>query len=231
MNLEIEKKFVIGDFSKSFEKLKINYKKYNHVVKYGFWWCNNYNCNENILEVNSPKFSKKEVIIIKDICEILIPDHDFQFIRLRININETKKYLLTFKIKSLINKIEHNTEYEFELNNKIFKRLVSYLQGTAFIFYYNIKECWEFFKEDIKIEISKLNDLKDPYMEIETTGNNEKGLVNKLEHILNEFSSYNIKEEPRTYLELSRNENKTALKNLKLNHYSKNANDILKNYL
>ena len=229
LNLEIEKKFLIGDFSKSFEKLKADYKNYNHIVKYGFWWCNNYNGIENILNVNNPKFSKKEIIIIKDICEILIPDHDFQFVRLRININDTKKYLLTFKIKSIINKIEHNTEYEFELSNKIFKRLVSYLQDTAFIFYFNIKECWEFFKDDIKIEISKLNDLKDTYMEIETKGNNEKELINKLENILKDFSRYDIKEEPRTYLELSRNENKNSLKNIKLTNYSKKANIILQN--
>lgn len=229
MNLEIEKKFLIGDFSKSFEKLKTDYKNFNHIVKYGFWWCNNYNGTENILEVNDSKFAKKEIIIIKDICEILIPDHDFQFVRLRININDTKKYLLTFKIKSIINKIEHNTEYEFELSNKIFKRLLSYLLDTAFIFYFNIKESWEFFKDDIKIEISKLNDLKDSYLEIETTGNNEKELMNKLENILKNFSGYDIKEEPRTYMELSRNENNNSLKNLKLTNYSKKANIILQN--
>ena len=231
LNLEIEKKFIIGDFSKSFEKLKINYKNYNHIIKHGFWWCNNYNGNENILEVNNPKFSKKEIIIIKNICEILIPDYEFQFVRLRINKNQIKHYLLTFKIKSIVNKIEHNTEYEFEINSTTFKRLIPYLQDTAFIFYYNIKECWEFFKDDIKIEISKLNDLKDSYLEIETTGKNEKELVNKLENILEEFKDYNIKEEPRSYLELSRNENKNSLKNLKLTHYSKKANNILQNYL
>ena len=231
LNLEIEKKFIIGDFSKSFEKLKINYKNYNHIIKHGFWWCNNYNGNENILEVNNPKFSKKEIIIIKNICEILIPDYEFQFVRLRINKNQIKHYLLTFKIKSIVNKIEHNTEYEFEINSTTFKRLIPYLQDTAFIFYYNIKECWEFFKDDIKIEISKLNDLKDSYLEIETTGKNEKELVNKLENILEEFKDYNIKEELRSYLELSRNENKNSLKNLKLTHYSKKANNILQNYL
>jgi adenylate cyclase class IV len=231
LNFEIEKKFIIGDFSKTFEMLKANFKNYTHTIKHGFWWCNSYNSIENILEVNNPIFSKKDIILIKNICEILIPDHDFQFVRLRININEIKKYLLTFKIKSIVNKIEHNTEYEFEITNNTFKRLVSFLQGTAFIFYYNIKETWEFFKDDIKIEISKLNDLKDPYLEIETIGNDKTKLVKKLENILNEFKSYDIKEEPRTYLELSRNENKNALRNIKLSQYSKKANIILQDFL
>jgi len=230
LSLEIEKKFIVGDFSNTFEKLKSDFKTYSHIVKHGFWWCNNYNGIENILEVNRTIFSKKEVVIIRDICELIIPDQDFQFIRLRMNINQIKQFFLTFKIKSIINNIEQNTEYEFEVNKNIFKRLASYLHDTSFIFYHNIKETWEFNKDDIKIEISKLNDLKDSYLEIEIIGNNEKELLAKLDNFLNKLTLSNIKEEPRTYLELSRNENKNSLKSIKLSHYSRKANMLLQNY-
>lgn len=230
MSLEIEKKFIVGNFTRTFEKLKKDFENYSHVVKHGFWWCNNYNGIENILNVINPLFSKKEVAIIKDIFEIIIPDQDFQFIRLRVNIDETNKYLLTFKIKSIVNKIEQNTEYEFEIYKNIFKRLVLFLQDTAFIFYYNIKESWGFSKNNINIELSKINDLRDSYLEIEALGDNEKELFNTIENALKDFSEYNIKEEPRSYLELSRAENKNLLKNLKLSQYSRKASIILQNF-
>ncbi len=230
MSLEIEKKFIIGNFTKTFEKLKKDFENYSHIVKHGFWWCNNYNGIENILNVTTPLFSKKEVAIIKDIFEIIIPDQEFQFIRLRININEVNRFQLTFKIKSIVNKIEQNTEYEFDIYKNTFKRLVLFLQDTAFIFYYNIKESWEFINNNIKIELSKINDLKDSYLEIESVGNSEKELLNSVENALKDFSEYNIKEEPRSYLELSRNENKNTLKNLKLSQYSRKASTILQNF-
>lgn len=230
MSLEIEKKFIVGNFTKTFESLKKDFENYSHIIKQGFWWCNNYNGIENILNITNPLFSKKEVAIIKDIFEIIIPDQDFQFIRLRININKINKFLLTFKIKSIVNKIEQNTEYEFEIYKNIFKRLSLFLQDTAFIFYYNIKESWEFSKDNIKIELSKLNDLKDSFLEIEAVGDNEKELLNNVENALKDFSEYNIKEEPRSYLELSRNENKNSLKNLKLSQYSRKASTILQNF-
>ena len=229
MSFEIEKKYIAGNFTDTFHQLVNDFNKYSHVKKQGFWWCNNYSGIESVLDVDSPKFFKKDVAMIKDIAEFIIPEQDFQYIRLRIH-NE-KTFIVTFKIKSLINKIEQNTEYEFEVDSGTFKRIFHYLSDTSLVFYYNIKESWEFKSQDYKIELSKFNDLKDAFVEIEVTGNNEKELHNKLNNFLNKVVDYKMKEEPRNYMELSRTENRNSLKNLKLSQYSRKAKGLLADYI
>lgn len=231
MALEIEKKYIVGNFSWTLKKLINDFGEYNKITRHGFWWCNNYNGMDNILEIKSPKIFKKDIIIIKNIGEFIIPDQDYQYIRLRIMDN--KEHVITFKIKSLVNKIEQNTEYEFLLEKDIFKRIVEHLKDISFIFYYNIKEIYEFIdnKNDIKIELSKFNDLKNQYIEIEATGENEKELNNKLNKTLNRFSDYKLKDETRNYCELSYGENRENLKKLKLSQYSREGFKILRDFL
>ena len=142
MSFEIEKKFVVGCFSQTLSDLSNDFGAHKHSVKNGFWWCNNYNASDNILEVSSPKFYKKDIYAIKDITEALIPEEDFQYIRLRII--DGSQFLMTFKIKSLVNNVEKNSEYEFELEKDAFSRIIQYLKEIAQIFYYNVKETWEF---------------------------------------------------------------------------------------
>ena len=229
MSLEIEKKFIVGSFEETFEKLKNDFGKYIYNLKPGFWWCNNYTGLENMLNLEIPKLSKKEVSVIKDIANFILPDQNFQYIRLRIH--NKKKYIVTFKIKLLVNKIEQNTEYEFEVDKAVFKRIALYLKNTSSVFYYNIKESWEFSYNDIKIEISKFNDLKDSYIEVETLGEHNKELFSKLDNIIKRLSDYNMKEETRNYSELSYVENRKILKNLKLSQYSRKGIKILEKYL
>ncbi|MCK4797610.1 MAG: hypothetical protein KAT05_09525 [Spirochaetes bacterium] len=229
MSLEIEKKFLVGNFEEAYKNLTNDFGKHVYKLKPGFWWCNNYESSENMLNIQEPKLSKNEVSAIKDIGEFTLPIQNYQYIRLRV-LNQ-KKYIVTFKIKSLVNNIEQNIEYEFEVEKDIFKRIALYLIETAFIFYYNIKETWEFNFDDIKIEISKFNDLKDSYIEIETLGDNEEELFSKLNKSLKKFFNYSIKEETKSYAKLSSIENMKTLKRLKLSQYSREGYRCLQKYL
>ena len=225
MSFEIEKKFVVGCFSQTLEDLKRDFGAFKHCIKNGFWWCNNYSISNNMLDITQPKFYKKDVFAIKDITEAMIPEEDFQFIRLRIIDNSI--YLMTLKIKNLVNNIEKNSEYEFELENETFSRVVQYLKDIAHIFYFNTKETWEFNGNDLKIELSKVSDLKESYLEIEVTSKDENELTNLFFKKLVPFERYNIKEEPKSYFELFLRENSLLLKNQKLSQFSKKGINIL----
>lgn len=229
MNLEIEKKFSVPDFKSTLEKLKKDFGNYNHSKKEGFWWCNNYNSISKILNVNNPRINKKDVMIIKNIGEFHLPDDDYDYIRIRFN-NKGKR-IITFKNKSLVNNTEQNLEYEFEVDEEKFKKIISYLKDKAFIFYYNTKEIWEFKKNDIKIQLSKLSDLKDCFIEIETIGNTEKILHDKLNKFLIMITDYKLKVENKNYVELFFAENSEKLKSLTLGQYSREAYKILEKYL
>lgn len=228
MSFEIEKKYFVGDFNDTLTKLKQEFGKYKIETKYGFWWCGNHSGIENVLDLSQFLVNKKEVQIIKDIGEVLIPEQDFQYVRLRI---KGKGYFITFKTKSLVNNIEQNTEYEFEVDLDKFKRVISYLESNLLIFYYNIKKSWKFKSADILIELSKFNDLKDAYLEIELTGSDKDQLTDKLEQELLRFKDYSLKEENKSYVELSRLENRLSLKGYKLNKYSRDALKELKRTL
>lgn len=228
MSFEIEKKFLVNNYKEVFNFFKNKYGEPLLVKKAGFWWCSNYEGDKNILEVNNPKILRKDVEIIKDLTEFIYPVQDYQFIRVRI---VDKNFYITLKNKSLVNNIEKNTEYEFEIKKKVLKTVINYLKDSAFIFYYNIKETFEFHKNDIKIELSKFDVLKDYYLEIEVTGEKESILYDKLNKYLNELSSLSLKEESRSYFELSMNENRERLKNMKLSYYSKEGIKNLENLI
>ena len=51
---------------------------------------------------------------------------------------ENCQYVLTFKTKSLVNNTEENMEYEFDVDKEMFKRVLSYLEETSLVFYYNV---------------------------------------------------------------------------------------------
>lgn len=229
MSLEIEKKFLIYNFDKTIEELKKDFGDYKFNKKSGYWWCNNYDDSVNMLDIDVTKIYKKEVEAIKDIGEFMIPAQDFQFARLRILNNN--KYVLTFKTKSLVNNTEENMEYEFDVDKEMFKRVLSYLEETSLVFYYNVKSSWKFKDHDVNIEISKFNDLKDAYIEIEALGKNNKELFGKIKNTLVKMSDYNMNEETRNYVELSYLENKDKLKRMKLSAYSRIAVNLLKNNL
>lgn len=221
MNYEIEKKYVVKDFSKIIDALKKDFGNCELRSKSGFWFADNLIGDEIFLDVNNTQFSKKKVSSIKEIGEFEIPELDFQYIRLRIVNNEV--FIVTLKIKNLTNNIEQNVEYEFDSDEETFCRIAAYLKENATVFYYNIKESYEFKKGDLKIELSKFNNLKDAYLEVEFVGENEAELVKELERELSKFESYELKEEPRSYMELAKSENRALFKNVKLISYSKDA--------
>lgn len=225
MNLEIEKKFLVPDFNSTFTKLKHDFGNFTYSKKSGFWFCNNYEKNEKIINVTKPKISNKDIEVIKKIMEIQIPEVNFDFLRIRLTDEETKK--ITFKAKSLVNKTEQNIEYEFEVDKQKLSTIINYLKDKAFIFYYNIKETWQFKKNDIIIELSKITDLKDCYLEVETVGTSEESLHKKLNTFLSLLTDYKLKEETRNYVELFLLENNERLKQTNLALFSKDAFKIL----
>ncbi len=230
MSLEVEKKFIVKNFEETLKNLIDRYGKYSFHNKSGFWFCSNLIGSENILDIQETRILKKDVDVIKDIGEFAIPVQDFQYVRLRIY--DKKKYILTFKNKSMLNNIEQNTEYEFDIDSDIFKRVVFYLKETALIFYYNIKKTYEFkLDSNTKIELSKFNDLKDTYIEIETVGEEEKELFSKIDKVTHDLNNLELREEPRSYVALSRSENAMSLKRVKLQQYSKNAYKCIQDYL
>jgi hypothetical protein len=221
MGFEIEKKFLVGNYNDTLALLKKDFGKNSSKSKAGFWFASNYTGTEIMTDLPEPKFLKKELAMIRDIGEFEIPLQDFQFLRLRI-INKDR-YVITFKSKSIVNKIEQNIEYEYECKKNVFTRILNFLNEGSLIFYYNIKESLEFKSEEMSIELSKFNDLKDSYIEIEVTGDNENQLTAKLEKHLKNFEKYSLREEPKNYSELSYMENRKTLKNMKISQYSKEA--------
>ena len=221
MGFEIEKKFLVGNYNETLEMLKKDFGKDAVRSKAGFWFAGNFTGMECMTSLPDPKFFKKELAMIKDIGEFDIPLQDFQYARLRI-VNRDR-YMITFKSKSIQNKMEQNVEYEFELKKNVFARILNFLSEGNLVFYYNIKDSIEFKSNDMKIELSKINDLKDSYLEVEVTGENESLLKNKLGKYIKKFDSYSLKDEPRNYSELSYFENRNALKNMKVSQYSKEA--------
>ncbi|HOV13636.1 MAG TPA: hypothetical protein PK771_05080 [Spirochaetota bacterium] len=221
MNYEIEKKFMVNDFDLMLELLKKDFGDYKLRKKAGFWFANNFTGMEVFLDIEKPLFQKKDVIVIKDIGEFSIPEMDFQYLRLRV-VN-SQEFIVTFKIKNLVNNIEQNTEYEFEVDKETIVRIYNYIKDNSFIYFYNIKESYEFEKRDLKVELSKFNNLKDSFIEVELTGDNQNVLTKRLEFELGKFKIYNLKEEPRSYMELAMNENRNRLKNVRLSNYSKDA--------
>jgi len=221
LSFEIEKKFLVNNYREVFNFFKKKYGEPTFIKKAGFWWCSNYEEDKNILEIDNPIILKKDVEVIKDLTEFIFPVQDYQFTRIRVI---DKNFYITFKNKSVVNKTEKNIEYEFEIERNTLKLVVDYLKDNALIFYYNIKETFEFHNNDIKIELSKFDVLKDYYIEIEVTGEKENILNNKLNEYLNKLEILPLlKEEARSYFELSMNENREKLKNIKLSTYSKNA--------
>lgn len=229
MNYEIEKKFLIGNFDGIYNSLNDEFGEGKRILKAGFWWCNNYASLDNIMEITAPKILKKNVLFIKEIGEFNLDVQDYQYVRLRIN--DFSKYLITFKIKQTVNTIEQNIEFEYEPDKNTFKRVAEYLKEAAQIFYYNIKETYEYTVDDFKIELSKFNDLRNAYMEIETTGSNKNKLTEKLNTFITRFSKYNLTDETRSYHTLSLTENEDKLAKTKLSQYSREAIKELNKYI
>ncbi len=225
MSFEIEKKFLVGDFDITFSDLKSDFGNYNTINKSSFWFAA-YSGDELVLKKGEPIFLKKDVEMIRYITEFDIPIQDFSFLRLRI-MNDTN-YVMTLKLKSLVDGIEKNIEYEYELNKENFLRVVAFLKEKYYIFYYNIKKSYEFSynvnnENPLKIELSSINNLRDYYLEVELTGKNSENLIDELQKRLVKFSLYNLKEESRNYVELFFSENRDKFKFVKVSQYSKDG--------
>lgn len=221
MSFEIEKKFKVLNHDLTANRLENEFKKIGTSVKVGFWWTENEAPWCPVTSDGTHKISKKNIETINKLTELKIPEEDFQFIRLRILDN--KKYVITLKNKAIVNRIEQNIEYEYECEEDVFRTIAKFLSEGFYIFYYNVKTTTLFTLNDAKIELSKFNDLKNSYLEIEVTGNDKAKLENRLDEILKLFENYPIVEEPENYNKLSRNENMRTLENKKLKDYSKEA--------
>ncbi len=219
MAFEIEKKYSVLNFDETLSKLKSVYGEYKLDRKSGFWFCETKEDFINIVDFINPIFTKKSVAILRGITEINIPEQDFHYARLRVS--NGSRYILTLKNKSLVNGIEQNVEYEYELPIDVFKRVFAFLKEEYYVYYYNIKESFVFTKGDLTIELSRFNDLKSAYIEVELVGEDQQKLTERLEKVLISFKEYNLREEPRSYRELSDKENAAALKNKRLETYSK----------
>ena len=220
-NLEIEKKYLVSNYDATLDILRKEYGKETVDHKAGFWFCTNGNPLTPVLEIAQSKFLQQDTEIIKTITEGVFPVQDYDFLRIRVKNHN--HYFITFKNKALVDNIERNVEYEFEVDGDTLRRVITYLQENAFIFYYNIKKTLSFQKGDVNIELSKLTGLVGSYLEVEVTGHNEKALTDTLKESLKAFDSYPITEEPTSYVMLFRRENKLNLKNTKLKDYSKAA--------
>ncbi len=221
MSFEIEKKFKVLNHDLVANRLENEFKKIGTSVKMGFWWTENEDPWCLVTSDGTHKISKKNIETINKLTELKIPEEDFQFIRLRILDN--KKFVITLKNKAIVNRIEQNVEYEYECEEDVFRAIAKFLSEGFYIFYYNVKTTTLFTLNDVNIELSKFNDLKNSYLEIEVTGNDKVKLEKRLDEILNLFADYPIVEEPENYNKLSRNENARTLENKKLKDYSKEA--------
>ena len=223
MSFEIEKKFLVGDFETTLSDLKRDFGDYLIENKANFWFAS-YNGDVLLLNKEEPIFLKKDVEMIRYITEFDIPIQDFSFLRLRI-INDNK-YVITLKLKNIVNGIEKNVEYEYELSRDKLLRMIIFLKEKYFIFYYNIKKSYEFTFVygkgcPLKVELSSINNLKDHYLEVELIGENSESLIKELKTRLIKFSFYNLKEENRNYVDLFLSENREKLKFTKVFNYSK----------
>lgn len=225
MSFEIEKKYFVTNFDETLKRLKSDFGRFFISEKCGFWWTDNYEGSESILEVNRPVILRKDVELLKELGDFVLPEQDFQFLRLRVVNN--KIFKVTFKTIVLVNNVEQNTEYEFEVELEEFKKIVRYLQERFHIFYYNTKKSWVFKQKFLRIELSRLNDLNNAYIEFEVKGNNKKLLTYKLNEAMKLFKDYTLLEESANYVELSRQENRVSLKSKKLKDYSNEGLDIL----
>jgi len=240
MSFEIEKKFLIGDFDTTLSDLKKDFGDCIIKNKSSFWFAS-YSGDEYILKKESSIFLKKDVEMIRYITEFDIPIQDFSFLRLRI-MNDNN-YIITFKLKNIVDGIEKNIEYEYELSKDVLFRIITFLKEKNFIFYYNIKKSYEFISYDnsndndydkkypLKIELSSINNLKNNYLEVELIGEDSEKLVKELEKRLVKFSFYDLKEESRNYVELFLSENRENLKFMKVSHYSKDGYKELNTFL
>jgi hypothetical protein len=130
-------------------------------------------------------------------------------------------------MKMLVNRIEQNTEYEFEIDQEKLDAFIEFFKNKLQIFYYNEKTSFEYKKGDLKIELSTFSDLENAYLEVELTGANQKILTERLTKELDRFADYQMKDEERSYAQLSSIENKDKLKNKKITQYSKDALPLL----
>lgn len=225
MSFEIEKKFKVLNHDSATKRLESEFKKIGTSVKMGFWWTENEDPWCLVTSDGTHKISKKNIETINKLTELKIPEEDFQFIRLRILDNE--KYIVTLKNKAIVNNIEQNVEYEYECEEDVFRTIAKFLSEGFYIFYYNVKTTTLFTLKDVNIELSKFNDLKNSYLEVEVTGSDKTKLESRLDEILKLFDDYPIVEEPENYNKLSRNENARTLENKKLKDYSKEALKLL----
>jgi len=229
MNFEIEKKYVVLDFEYVREYLKKKYGKPIKENKAGFWFTESKNTNIDILDFNDRIITKKTIESINKLIQIKIPEDDYLFLRLRIKNKD--QFILTVKNKSLINNIENNVEYEYELDIERFDEVVHYLYHSCPIFFYNIKKTWAFKDNDLNIELSRFEDLKNAYIEFELSGDDKDILNEKLEKHLINFKDLPINEDPTSYHRLSLSENSNSLKNKKVREYSNIAYNKLFNYI
>ncbi len=228
-SLEIEKKFIVTNPEETLDLLKQKFGESTTDVKAGFWFCSKISEFEPILNISKTLFSKADTETVKSITEGAFPVEDYDFLRLRIK--NKKKYILTFKQKSLVDNIEKNVEYEFEIDKETVGRVLSHLQEKCLLFYYNIKTTKLFRKDDVSIEYSTFNDLSSPYIEVEVTGNDESALTSRLQNVLDDFAVGSIREEPTSYFALSQRENKQQLRNVTAAQYSAKALNELKKML
>lgn len=229
MNYEIEKKYHVPNHDLVKEELDKEYGESKLITKAGFWWCNNYKEFENVMDITRPQFLKKHVEALKSIGEFNLEVQDYQYARIRIF--DYDRYVLTFKIKQLVNKVEQNIEYEFETDKSTINRIFSYLLDTSMVFFYNIKKTYTYKSGNFSIELSHFNDLRDAYMEVETTGQDKDALVGKLDKFLEDFKKYHLNEELKSYHALSLEENKKKLERTKLSNYSREAVINLRKYI
>lgn len=229
MSFEIEKKFAVLNYDLTLQLLTNDFGKPSSIVKAGYWWTEASDPSQSVLEPLTHRIQKKNIEMINQLAEIKIPPMDYEYVRIRVLNNAS--YVLTVKNKTLVNGIEQNVEYEYDIDKETVLILLNFLSQGFYVFYYNIKDTKLFQDGETAIEISQFNDLRYAYMEIEVTGDDKDALTEKLEKALLKFDHYPIKEESTSYNQLSKQENAIALRNKKLRDYSKDATKKLKDSL
>jgi adenylate cyclase class IV len=219
--LEIEKKYSIANHEPLLKRLEDSFKLVSFEKKTGFWWCDSYQGHTDLLSAIEPSISRKSVDTIGRIADLAVPSRDFQYVRLRLVNNSL--FRITFKTKEMVGTIERNTEFEEEIEAATTDRVCDWLQGNAFIFYYNSKSTWTFHENGINYQLSTLSDLKNAFLEIETIGENEQDLLASIEEAARNFSHEGLSEELRNYAALSSVENNRSLKHMTLSAYTRQA--------
>lgn len=221
MSYEIEKKFSVVDYDTVKKMLDTTYGQPKREVKAGYWWSEVADPSALLLELQEHKIQKKNVETLNAIAEVKIDLQDFQYVRIRVVNNE--QFVMTLKNKALANGIEQNIEYEYELDQATAREVVRFLSQGFYIFYYNSKDTLIYTSGDARIELSKISDLSNAYLEIEVSGSDKKKLNDDLVEFLKNFDRYPIKEETLGYNQLSKMENASTLKNKKVKDYSRDA--------